>query len=141
MQGQRWMVLWFKQKKEKSPGGLALLDARCPPSHSITPLLSRTEREKTGWKNPFGSRGRLFNKAKAKAVCGPKENEIYIICFPSADGEYPVSSQDIEYVVSEGKAHKKLGVSHFLLLFLGFYMKFWPPGNQTRSTHYRSSSV
>lgn len=127
-----------KLNQRKSWGGLALLDTRCPPSRSITPLLSRTEREKIRWKKPFGSRGRLFNRAKGKAVCGPKrKRKIYYLL--------PIAGDVQSLPRTWGMLFQK---TKFLIrsiplppLFLGFYMKFCPPGIQTRSTHYRSSSV
>lgn len=51
-------------------GGLILAGCRCPPSHSIAPLLIRVGQEKIA--PPHGWRQRQFNITKAKSVCRSK---------------------------------------------------------------------
>lgn len=59
--------------------GWPWLQARTPPSHPITPLLSRTRGGRgISWNKPHGSRGRQFNKTKAKVMKRSKGK--YKIC-------------------------------------------------------------
>lgn len=94
-----------KKNPKKKPQWVGIAGYQVPTKqlHHSPPQQNREGENKM--EKSFGSRARLFAKAKEKAVCGPKENEMYIMCFPSADGECPVPSQDTEHVVSEDKVH------------------------------------
>ena len=91
------VVLWhgiktWGQKTEILPVvGWPWLDARCPPSRSITPLLRRTR----GWENKMEKnlvgedKGSLI-KQKQRPRVEAKENRRFILSFPSAGDVQPL---------------------------------------------------
>lgn len=108
----KWWWVWVV--------GWPWLHTRCPPSHFITSLLSRTQKRKI---RTHGSIWRHFNKAKAKAMCESKgKQKVYSLLpisrqCPATSGE--AGLQYMEWLLWKTNLIKSAPL--LLLLSLSFY--------------------